>query len=71
MYYAKQGMVLFIAWVIAAVAGRLIGWIPVVGEIIGTVLWAIVCALWIIGIIYALSGKEKEIPIIGPFAKNV
>ncbi len=71
MYYAKQGLVLFIAWIIAAVASWAIGWIPVVGNIASWVLNAIMLALWIIGIVYALSGKEKEIPIIGPFAKKI
>jgi uncharacterized membrane protein len=71
MYYAKQGLVLFIAWVIVAVAGWIVGWVPVAGGIIRTVLWAFTLALWVIGIIYSLSGKEKEIPIIGPFAKQI
>jgi uncharacterized membrane protein len=26
--------------------------------------------LWLIGLINAINGKEKEIPIIGQFAKN-
>jgi uncharacterized membrane protein len=71
MYYAKQGLVLFIAWVVVAVASWAVGWIPVAGDVASWVLNAIMLALWIIGIIYALSGKEKEIPIVGPFAKKI
>jgi uncharacterized membrane protein len=71
MYYAKQGLVLFIAWIVCAVAGWMVGWMPIVGGIIEGVLMAIMVVLWIIGIIYSLSGKEKEIPIIGPFAKKI
>jgi uncharacterized membrane protein len=71
MYYAKQGLVIFIAWIIAAVAGWIIGFVPVAGDIIETVLWAITLAFWIIGIVYSLSGEEKEIPIIGQFAKKI
>ena len=26
---------------------------------------------WIIGIVYSLSGEEKDIPIIGGFAKKI
>jgi uncharacterized membrane protein len=71
MYYAKQGLVLFIAWIIVAVAALMVGWILIVGSIIATVLYAVTFALWIVGIIYSLSGEEKEIPIIGVFAKKI
>lgn len=71
MYYAKQGLVLFIVWVIVAIAGWIVGWVPVVGNIIETVLWAVTLALWIVGLIYSISGQEKEIPIIGVFAKKI
>jgi len=71
MYYAKQGLVLFIAWIIASVAAWIVGWIPFVGWVVSTALWIIILLLWIIGIIYSLSGEEKEIPLIGVFAKKI
>jgi len=71
MFYAKQGLVLFVAWVIAAVASWIVSWILIAGQIIGLVLNAIILAFWIIGIIYSLSGEEKDIPIIGEFAKKI
>jgi uncharacterized membrane protein len=70
MHYAKQGLVIFIAWVIVAVAGWMFSWVPVIGSFIETVLWAVTLALWVIGLIYALSGKEKDIPLVGEFAKS-
>jgi uncharacterized membrane protein len=70
-YYAKQGVILFIAWIIAAIAGRVVSWIPVINNIVSYVLHALILALFVIGIIYALSGEEKEIPIIGPFARKI
>lgn len=68
MYYAKQGLVLFIAWVIVAILGMipLIGWF-----IILPIGYLIMLILWIIGIIYSLSGKEKPIPLIGKFADGI
>ena len=71
MYYAKQGMILFIACIIVEVALWVVSWIPVIREMVGWVLNAFVLALFIIGIIYALSGKEKEVPILGEFAKKL
>ena len=71
MYYGKQGLVLFIAWVVAWVAGRVFAFIPVIGAIVNAVLWIGVLILWIIGIIYSLSGEMKPIPVIGQFADKI
>jgi uncharacterized membrane protein len=71
MYYAKQGLVLFIVCIIIGIAGAIVGWIPLIGSIIKLVLNAVTFALWIVGIIYSLSGEEKEVPIIGVFAKKI
>jgi uncharacterized membrane protein len=71
MYYSKQGLILFVAWVIAAVAGWLVSWIPIINNIASYVLNALILALFVIGIIYALSGEKKEVPIIGEYAKKI
>jgi len=71
VYYAKQGLILFIACMIAWVIGLVLGWIPILGPVIGWILNIILIALWIIGIVYSLSGEEKEIPVIGQFAKKI
>lgn len=78
MYYAKQGLVLFIAFVVV----QLLGWVAVVGlfvvpliaGLIGLVLWilyVVLVVLWVLGIVNAFSGKEKPIPIIGKFADKI
>ncbi len=71
MHYAKQGLVLFIAYVIAAIANMILVWIPIIGWIIMMVVWLGLLVLWIIGLVYSLSGEEKEIPLIGDFAKKI
>ncbi|VVB81582.1 Uncharacterised protein [uncultured archaeon] len=66
MYYAKQGLVLSVIWIILYVVGTflpIIGWFIILP--IGSILMLV---LWIIGIVYSLSGKEKPIPIIGMLA---
>lgn len=67
MYYAKQGLVLFIGWVIAA----LIGLIPIVGQVLAIILYIGLFVLWIIGIVYSLSGREKSIPIVSVYADMI
>jgi uncharacterized membrane protein len=70
MYYAKQGLVLFIAWMIAWVIGFVTMFI-LIGFIVMPILYIIVFILWIIGIVYSLSGEMKPIPIIGKYADKI
>ncbi len=68
MYYARQGLVLSIAWFIVYIIGAfipIIGWFVILP--IGSILMLI---LWIVGIVNSLSGKEKPVPIIGRFAEK-
>jgi uncharacterized membrane protein len=65
-YHVKQGLVLLILDVIIWA----IGGIPILGWIIAPILWIGFVILLIIGIINAANGDEKELPIIGKFAKN-
>ena len=67
MFYAKQGLVLTIAWVILAI----IAIIPILGWIVYMVGSIIMLVLWIIGWVYALSGDEKHIPLIGQYADKI
>lgn len=67
VYYGKQGLVLFIAFVIAQV----VGWIPVVGWIASPVLYILSLVLWIIGWVNALSGEMKPLPLLQSFADGI
>ena len=71
MYYGKQGLVLFIAWVIAWVAGMILWIIPGLGGIIYYILYLGLLLLWVIGIMYSLSGEMKPIPLIGQYADKI
>ncbi len=70
-FYAKQGIVVFIASVIVGLIGWIVFWIPILGEIIKTGLSVILLVLWLFSWINALSGKMKETPLIGEYAKNI
>ncbi len=71
MYYAKQGLVLFIAWVIVWVVAMVLIFIPILGWLVMILLYICMLVLWIIGWINALSGVEKPIPIIGKYAEKI
>ena len=62
-YHANQGFVLFLCGLISSVL-----WIiPILGWIIAPILSIVITVLAVIGIINALNGKAKELPIIGKF----
>jgi len=68
MYHAKQCLVLCIVSVIAVV----IAMIPFVGWfVLGPILYVIILVLWIIGMVNALTGKEKPLPIIGKYGEKI
>src|SRR3989344_7668755 len=67
MHYAKQGLVLSIAYVILWVVGM----IPILGWIVYIVGSIALLVLWIIGLVYSLSGEEKIIPVVGSFAEKI
>jgi uncharacterized membrane protein len=62
-FHAKQGLVLLIAWV----AIGIIWVIPILGWIVGTIGSIFLFVLFIIGLINALGGQAKELPVIGQF----
>ncbi len=74
-YHVKQGLVLLIAWVIYSIIISILLWplvlmsfgafYPLI-QLFNLVPWIFV----ILGIINAANGKQKELPIIGKFAKN-
>jgi len=64
-YHTKQGLVLFIAWLVTGVLLR----IPIIG-FFSWPLGIFVMILFVVGILNALSGKEKPLPLIGQFGEK-
>ena len=62
-FHTNQGIVLFIAVIILGVVMA----IPILGWIVGAVGGVITLVLAIIGIVNAVQGRAKELPIIGKF----
>ncbi|OGZ64463.1 MAG: hypothetical protein A2998_01995 [Candidatus Staskawiczbacteria bacterium RIFCSPLOWO2_01_FULL_37_25b] len=66
-YHVKQGLVLFIT---AVVVWLIISVIPIIGILIAPILNIAIIVLLIIGIMNAVNGVEKPLPLIGHFAEN-
>jgi len=66
-YYAKQGLVLAIAFIVLFVGLT----ITIVGAFLIPILWVLCIIWWIIGLVYSLSGNMKPLPLIGKFAEKL
>lgn len=69
-YHSNQGLILAIVETVIAVVFGLLGLIPYVGVIFSICSWLLeLCcfALFIIGLVNAINGKAKELPIIGGY----
>ena len=66
-YHVKQGLVLFIC---AVIVWFIVSIIPFLGWIIAPLLNIAILVLAIIGIINAVNGVEKPLPLIGSFASQ-
>ena len=62
-FHTNQGLVLFIGAILSSV----ITVIPIIGWIIAPIAGLAITVLAIIGIVNAIGGKAKELPIIGKF----
>ena len=67
MFHIKQGLVVLILDLILWVAGWYLGFL---GPILSLVNFGLM-VLSIIGIVYALQKKEKELPLVGSFAHQI
>ncbi len=61
-FHARQGLVLAIAWFVAMIFGMI--------PFLGILLWLFCLVLSIMGIVNALSGQKKELPLIGKYAEQ-
>lgn len=72
-FHANQGLLLLITsaalWLVTAIIGLTLGWIPIIGTIlcglINLVVWAAEVALMIYGMVNTGQGKAKELIGIG------
>ncbi len=65
-FHVKQGLVLFIGYIIEMFVGA----IPFLGWIIAPLLGIFLLILFILGIMNVLKGEQKPLPVIGKFAES-
>jgi len=58
-FHVRQALLLM-------VAGLVLAWIPIIGWLLSIVVFI----FWIMGLVYAIQGKQKEVPVIGSYAQK-
>ena len=66
-YHIKQGLVLFIGWILVSIIGMIIPW---QFGIITTLLNICMFVLMVVGIMSAAKGEQRPLPIIGKFGEQ-
>ncbi len=66
-FHSNQGLVLLIVHIIIIIACTILAVIPIIGWIIGLILPLVSFVLAVLGIINAINGRAKELPVIGKF----
>lgn len=64
-FHANNGLLLLIIGVVLSIVSGILGLIPFVGYILGTLISLVMLAFVIFGMVFTFQGKVKELPLIG------
>lgn len=67
-FHLNQALVIWLFEIVVNIVSGILGWIPVIGWIVSIILAIVSIAIfvfWLMGLIYACQGVEKEVPILG------
>jgi uncharacterized membrane protein len=69
-YHVKQGLLLLILGIALSIVNSILLRIPFIGWIISFVLGVGMFALWLMGLMNALNGKQEPVPLVGQYAEE-
>ena len=64
-FHTNQGIILFLFEIVAGVLNMVLCFIPFVGRLLGGLLGLLCLVLMILGIVNAVNGQRKPLPLIG------
>lgn len=67
VFHARQGLVLFITWVVVTVLGI----IPILGQVIAIIGNLLVLIGIVAGVLHALNGNYWKLPWLGDYAEKI
>ncbi|MEM4625365.1 MAG: hypothetical protein QXJ28_01175 [Candidatus Pacearchaeota archaeon] len=70
-FYIKQSLIFFLLSVTGIIIIKIVKWIPMFGYIMSNLIGIFLIILWIILWACSLSGKKKDVFIVGDLAKRL
>ena len=64
-YHLRQSLGLMLTSIVVAVLATILAFIPFVGWLAGVAAWVGILVLWIMGLLAALNGEQKPVPVLG------
>ena len=69
-YHLRQTLALMILMTIVYILQIMLIFIPFLGWAIAILLWIGLVVLWVLGLLAAINGEEKPMPVIGSLAQS-
>jgi len=66
-FHAIQSIIVF---GVLTLAGIILGWIPFIGVVLGTIIWLLGVVLWIVLMVKAYQGTKYKLPWAGNIAEK-
>ena len=70
-YHLRQSLALMILGILVYIIQIMLIFIPILGWAIAVLLWIGLVVLWVMGLIAAINGEEKPMPVIGNMSQNL
>lgn len=64
-FHLNQSLVIWIGYLIAFVANKILVFIPILGWLVIIAAYIFLFVMWIMGLIAAINQEENELPLIG------
>jgi uncharacterized membrane protein len=65
-YHLRQSLGLFLTAIAVGMGGVVLAIIPILGILCLFAIWVGILVLWVMGLIAAINGEMKPMPIVGP-----
>ena len=64
-YHLRQALGLLVASVVLWMGAVVLAFIPIIGPLTAMIIWAGLFVLWLMGLIAAINGQQKPMPVLG------
>lgn len=64
-FFSNQSLLVIAASVLSGICGKILGFIPIIGWLLGWAISILVLVLYILNIVNAANGRGRKLPVIG------